>query len=145
MEQPVFKACRNVVMYDMDVCSFLLPHVIHHVLAKGSDTQRNSILSEIQQVLQDTQGTVSLHSPIKAKGAATATKETTARDSMTTPLSASFVEASQLATQKVFSLIEWLSKWMEVVKRKELKDFKHKCAILFRKSYLFTKMITRMV
>eukprot|EP00798_Chlamydomonas_sp_ICE-L_P024092 gene24092-9666_t len=82
--QPAFSAVTSVLKWDLPFMTFLLPQVVHNVIAYGSTSARDSVLNEMNAVLLAGQ---------KQDGEA--------------------VEEMELYLQGLFTLLDVLSRWVK--------------------------------
>jgi len=96
-EVPVYQPCKFVMRDNVDAAHFLLPHLVLHIVRFGNDTDRQLIKAEINSVLSNS---AFGESPSKSDSDITS-------------------EATQMATQRIFTLLDSLHKWVENKKKLE--------------------------
>ncbi|TPX68250.1 hypothetical protein SpCBS45565_g03305 [Spizellomyces sp. 'palustris'] len=91
--QDIFSVCKNVVVIgDINVAQFILPHLVLNILVAGKDDVRDEIYTEFISVLEDVRN---------SRGKAT--------------------EKRQLSTQMIFSLVDHLTQWLRLRRQEAAK------------------------
>ncbi|KAF9427653.1 serine/threonine-protein kinase M1 [Podila epigama] len=94
----IFEACKHVVVYDINICLFILPHLVLNILLEGSASEQKGILDEMAAVLADG---VEQPQVVQISFSVNTTHSS---------------EKHQLGCQAVFTLFDHISKWIQLRK-----------------------------
>ena len=97
----IFLACRAACRKDVNVAQFVLPHLVCEVLTSGKRTCIDEVTAELDDILSRTEA---LEEP--------GSQSLRARISWTMDEASAVEDFDRLATQTVFAVLDYLTKWM---------------------------------